>query len=92
MTSLYCPSYQAFSLRRFTEGQCAVTDDEIALLNPETTLVSFIWPAQNPELMQKLAERNVTVMAMDSVPRISARTIAGRTKLDGEYRRLSRHC
>ena len=41
------------------------------LLNPGTTLVSFIWPAQNPELMQKLAERNVTVMAMDSVPRIS---------------------
>ncbi len=33
--------------------------------------MSFIWPAQNPELMQKLAERNVTVMAMDSVPRIS---------------------
>ncbi len=33
--------------------------------------MSFIWPAQNPELMQKLPERNVTVMAMDSVPRIS---------------------
>lgn len=49
----------------------APLDDEIALLNPGTTLVSFIWPAQNPELMQKLAERDVTVMAMDSVPRIS---------------------
>jgi NAD(P) transhydrogenase subunit alpha len=33
--------------------------------------VSFIWPAQNPELMEKLAARGVTVMAMDSVPRIS---------------------
>jgi NAD(P) transhydrogenase subunit alpha len=44
---------------------------EIALLNPGTTLVSFIWPAQNPELMEKLAARGVTVMAMDSVPRIS---------------------
>ena len=49
----------------------APEDEEIPLLNPGTTLVSFIWPAQNPELMQKLAERNVTVMAMDSVPRIS---------------------
>lgn len=49
----------------------APEDAEIPLLNPGTTLVSFIWPAQNPELMQKLAERNVTVMAMDSVPRIS---------------------
>lgn len=49
----------------------APEEDEIALLNPETTLVSFIWPAQNPGLMEKLAERKVTVMAMDSVPRIS---------------------
>ena len=49
----------------------APEESEIALLNPGTTLVSFIWPAQNPELMEKLAARGVTVMAMDSVPRIS---------------------
>ncbi|SCC23148.1 NAD(P) transhydrogenase subunit alpha [Kosakonia oryzendophytica] len=49
----------------------APDDEEIALLNPGTTLISFIWPAQNPALMEKLAARNVTVMAMDSVPRIS---------------------
>ncbi len=49
----------------------APEEREIALLNPGTTLVSFIWPAQNPELMEKLAARGVTVMAMDSVPRIS---------------------
>ncbi|ROP61984.1 NAD(P) transhydrogenase subunit alpha [Enterobacter sp. BIGb0383] len=49
----------------------APSDDEIALLNPGTTLVSFVWPAQNPELMEKLAARNVTVMSMDAVPRIS---------------------
>lgn len=36
-----------------------------------TTLVSFIWPAQNPELMQALAQKKATVLAMDSVPRIS---------------------
>ena len=35
------------------------------------TLVSFIWPAQNPELVKKLSERNINVMAMDMVPRIS---------------------
>jgi NAD(P) transhydrogenase subunit alpha len=34
-------------------------------------LVSFIWPAQNPDLMQRLAARKATVLAMDSVPRIS---------------------
>jgi len=49
----------------------APADAEIALLNPGTTLISFIWPAQNAELMEKLAARNVTVMSMDAVPRIS---------------------
>ena len=45
--------------------------DEILLIRPGTTLVSFVWPAQNPELMQQLAARGLTVLAMDSVPRIS---------------------
>ncbi|HET9403443.1 MAG TPA: Re/Si-specific NAD(P)(+) transhydrogenase subunit alpha [Burkholderiales bacterium] len=36
-----------------------------------TTLVSFIWPAQNPELLKQLAAKKATVLAMDSVPRIS---------------------
>ncbi|ADO48495.1 Re/Si-specific NAD(P)(+) transhydrogenase subunit alpha [[Enterobacter] lignolyticus] len=49
----------------------APTEDEIALLNAGTTLISFIWPAQNAGLLAKLAERNINVMAMDSVPRIS---------------------
>ncbi|SUH09327.1 pyridine nucleotide transhydrogenase subunit-alpha [Salmonella enterica subsp. enterica] len=70
----------------------APEEEEIALLNPGTTLVSFIWPAQNPGLMEKLAERKVTVMAMDSVPRISRAAVARRVKLNGEYRGLSRHC
>src|SRR3954470_1941196 len=45
--------------------------DEVQMLRPGTTLVSFLWPAQNPELMQALAEKKATVLAMDSVPRIS---------------------
>lgn len=45
--------------------------NEIDKLRAGTTLISFIWPAQNPELIEKLAERNVTALAMDSVPRIS---------------------
>ncbi|MFM8517658.1 MAG: NAD(P)(+) transhydrogenase (Re/Si-specific) subunit alpha, partial [Nevskiaceae bacterium] len=44
---------------------------EVALLKPGTTVISFVWPAQNPELMQQLADRQLTVLAMDSVPRIS---------------------
>lgn len=44
---------------------------EADLLKPDSTLISFIWPAQNPELMNHLASRGSTVLAMDSVPRIT---------------------
>jgi len=44
---------------------------EADLLKPESTLISFIWPAQNPELMNHLASRGSTVLAMDAVPRIT---------------------
>jgi NAD(P) transhydrogenase subunit alpha len=49
----------------------APTTDEIPLIKPGTTLVSFVWPAQNADLMQQLAGHGLTVLAMDSVPRIS---------------------
>ncbi|WP_439212093.1 Re/Si-specific NAD(P)(+) transhydrogenase subunit alpha [Duffyella gerundensis] len=49
----------------------APTDSEIALMRAGTLLISFIWPAQNPELMAKLAAQQVSVMSMDAVPRIS---------------------
>jgi NAD(P) transhydrogenase subunit alpha len=44
---------------------------EVARMRQGAILVSFLWPAQNPELLQALAERKATVLAMDSVPRIS---------------------
>lgn len=49
----------------------APNDVEIGRLNASQTLVSFLWPAQNPELVQKLADKKVNVLAMDMVPRIS---------------------
>jgi NAD(P) transhydrogenase subunit alpha len=45
--------------------------EEIGLMRAGGTLVSFIWPAQNPDLLQQLAAKQATVLAMDSVPRIS---------------------
>ena len=42
---------------------------EAALLREGATLISFIWPAQNPELMQQLAARRATVLAIDALPR-----------------------
>ncbi|MFY9316245.1 MAG: Re/Si-specific NAD(P)(+) transhydrogenase subunit alpha, partial [Burkholderiales bacterium] len=47
--------------------------DEVGLMRAGLTLISFIWPAQNPELMQSLAARKVTVLAIDSLPRMLSR-------------------
>ncbi|GEA59416.1 Re/Si-specific NAD(P)(+) transhydrogenase subunit alpha [Vibrio comitans] len=49
----------------------APSDEEIALIKDGASLISFVWPAQNPELMEKLSSKNINVMAMDAVPRIS---------------------
>ncbi|HEX8114929.1 MAG TPA: Re/Si-specific NAD(P)(+) transhydrogenase subunit alpha [Kofleriaceae bacterium] len=35
------------------------------------TLISYIQPAENPELVERLAKKQLTVLAMDQVPRIS---------------------
>jgi len=42
---------------------------EVGLLREGGTLIGFIWPAQNPELMQQLAARRATVLAIDALPR-----------------------
>jgi H+-translocating NAD(P) transhydrogenase subunit alpha len=47
------------------------SEEEAARLRAGQTLISFLYPAQNPQLLQQLTERGVTAMAMDSVPRIS---------------------
>ena len=44
---------------------------EIDFLKEGQILISFLWPAQNPDLLKKLADKKVTAMAMDMVPRIS---------------------
>ncbi len=45
--------------------------DEVELLHSGQVLVCFLWPAQNPELLDRLAEKGVTTLAVDSIPRIS---------------------
>jgi H+-translocating NAD(P) transhydrogenase subunit alpha len=47
------------------------TAAEITRLSDDATLVGLIAPAQSPELLLTLAERPITVLAMDAVPRIS---------------------
>jgi NAD(P) transhydrogenase subunit alpha len=45
------------------------TPAEVALMREGGMLVDFIWPAQNPELMQQLAAKKATVLAIDALPR-----------------------
>ncbi len=49
------------------------TAEEVGLMHEGQTLITFIWPAQNPELMQQLAARKVTVLAIDALPRMLSR-------------------
>ncbi|HOC13807.1 MAG TPA: Re/Si-specific NAD(P)(+) transhydrogenase subunit alpha [Propionicimonas sp.] len=49
----------------------APTDAEIGQLPEGGMLISLIAPARNPELLAKLNQRKLTVLAMDAVPRIS---------------------
>ncbi|HEX5100542.1 MAG TPA: Re/Si-specific NAD(P)(+) transhydrogenase subunit alpha [Polyangiaceae bacterium] len=44
---------------------------EADLLRESGVLVSFLWPAKNKELVEKLATRKATVLAMDQVPRVT---------------------
>ena len=46
-------------------------DDEVELLPDGGSLIGFIWPGQNREIVDRLARKNATVFAMDSVPRIT---------------------
>ncbi|XP_052260057.1 NAD(P) transhydrogenase, mitochondrial-like [Dreissena polymorpha] len=47
------------------------SDSEIPLFKENGTLISFLYPQQNAELVKKLAAHKLTTFAMDKVPRIS---------------------
>jgi NAD(P) transhydrogenase subunit alpha len=49
----------------------APSAEEIGLLREGATLIALLGPATNPRLVDALAERPITAMAMDAVPRIS---------------------
>jgi NAD(P) transhydrogenase subunit alpha len=61
-TELWATSDIVFKVRAPDPG-------EVGLLREGGTLIGFIWPAQNPELMQQLAVRKATVLAIDALPR-----------------------
>ena len=46
-------------------------DDELALMDEGSVLVSLLRPGQSAELFQKLAARKITALALELVPRIT---------------------
>lgn len=49
----------------------APASEEMGLMKDRANLFSMIYPAQNKELIDELAKKNLTVFAMDSIPRVS---------------------
>jgi len=47
------------------------TIPEIEMMREGLVLLSYLWPAQNQALLQKLADKKVNAVAMDAIPRIS---------------------
>src|SRR5213594_4064138 len=47
------------------------TDREIAMIREGAVLISFLYASGNPELVKRLAERKITALAMELMPRIS---------------------
>ncbi|MES1922675.1 hypothetical protein MHBO_004198, partial [Bonamia ostreae] len=49
----------------------APSNEEISHLKDESTLFSFVFPAKNKQLVQKLEKKKTTLFAMDCIPRIT---------------------
>ena len=47
------------------------TSAEIKKFKVGQILITFIWPAQNPQLLKELNKKKVTALSMDMIPRIS---------------------
>jgi NAD(P) transhydrogenase subunit alpha len=45
--------------------------EEVAMMHEGLVMLSYLWPAQNQDLLQKLADKKVNAIAMDAIPRIS---------------------
>lgn len=49
----------------------APTLEEVELMNDGATLISFIAPAQSPDLLEALRAKSITTLAMEMVPRMT---------------------
>ncbi|MBA2610687.1 MAG: Re/Si-specific NAD(P)(+) transhydrogenase subunit alpha [Bacteroidetes bacterium] len=47
------------------------TTEEVGMMKEGLVMLSYLWPAQNQDLLKKLADKKVNAIAMDAIPRIS---------------------
>ena len=47
------------------------TADEIAKMAEGATILSHLYPAQNPDRLQQMTDKKITAFAMDQVPRVT---------------------
>ncbi len=45
--------------------------EEVDMMKEGLVMLSYLWPAQNQDLLKKLADKKVNAIAMDAIPRIS---------------------
>jgi len=48
-----------------------LNDDEMEMAKSSLLVISYLWPAQNQKLLEKLAAKKINAIAMDAIPRIS---------------------
>ena len=65
---------------------------EASQLRSDQTLISFLWPAQNPELLKQLTETRRNRHGHGQRAAYFARTESGCLEFDGEHRGLPRRC
>ncbi len=49
----------------------APNNKEIEMMHEGQVILSYLWPAQNLDLLEKLSKKGVNAIAMDAIPRIS---------------------
>ncbi len=47
------------------------TPEQLEMMREDATLITFLYPRQNPQLLEELQKRKVIALSMDMVPRIS---------------------
>ena len=63
---------------------------ETEFLKEGAALIGFIWPGQHPKIVERLAKRKATVLAMDAVPRITRAQKMDALSAHGQPRGLPR--